>query len=235
MKKEISKAGNSRLKENFWVTVGLTILFGISWAFGMLATAGLPDYIRIPFDIIFTVLASIQGVLVFLLYCIKSPECRELWKNWMLCRFTKMSKLQKSPHHMKPKSKGVSWGTKKGSKYLNLGKITLSQSQCNPSSGENKTLSSVNISSSVLSPPPNSTVSIELAQYINQGAVTGDDERCLKDDFTERMSFYDKYSVNSYYFGLETNKEGNESGVFEHSEHEAILREGIDDDKTVNV
>ena len=234
MKREISKAGNPRLKENFWMTVGLTILFGISWVFGMLATAGLPNYIRIPFDIIFTVLASLQGVFVFLLYCIKSPECRELWKNWILCRFTKMSRPKKSPHHMKPKSKGVSWGTKKGSKYLNFGKITLSQSQCNPSSGENKTLSSVNISSSVLSPPPNSTVSIELVQYINQGAITDEDERYFEEDFTERMCFYDKYSMNSYYFGLETDKGRNESDVFEHREHEATLREGIGDDNTVD-
>ena len=104
---------HKKLKENFWITVGLTILFGISWVFGMLATAGLPHYIRLPFDIVFTVLASLQGVFVFLFYCLKSPECRQLWKNWMLCRFTKKSQLRISTTQRSKSTGDTSTGTQR--------------------------------------------------------------------------------------------------------------------------
>ena len=201
VQKEAAKGGNfKKLKENFWITVGLSVLFGVLWIFGLLASAGLPDYIRIPFDVIFTVLASFQGVFVFLLYCVKSPECQQLWKNWMLCRFTKrqQSQVSTSGSNRTKSTAGTSSGTHSGTKRSRLGIRVASMNQyfVNPFSRKQNTLTSTDFSSSVLSPPPLSSSPIELVR--KDTAMLGQYE----DEFTEKISFQDQYSVDSVYFGI---------------------------------
>ena len=207
VQKEAAKGGNfKKLKENFWLTIGLSILFGVLWVFGMLATAGLPVYIRIPFDIVFTVLVSLQGVFLFLLYCVKSPESRKLWKNWMLCRFTKRSQSQVSTSgsHRKRSTTAMSSGTGSGTKLSHLGSRIAAMNQyfVNPFSRKQSTLTSTDISSSVVSPPPMTTSPIELVRQDN--AMLG----YYEDEFTEKIAFKDHYSVESVYFGMTPDDKG---------------------------
>ena len=198
MQKEAARGGNyKKLKENFWLTIGLSILLGVSWIFGLLASAGLPDYLRITFDIVFTVLASFQGVFLFLLYCVRSPECRKLWKNWMLCRFTKRSQSQVSTtgsHRTRSTT-----DTSNGTMLSRLGSRVASMNQffASPFSRKQNTLTSTDFSSSVLSPPPMSPTSpIELVR--KDSAMLGQYE----DEFTEKVTFQDQFSVNSVYYGV---------------------------------
>ena len=197
VQKEAAKGGNyKKLKENFWLTIGLSVLLGVSWIFGLLATAGLPGYLRIPFDIVFTVLASLQGVFLFLLYCARSPECQKLWKNWMLCRFTKRSQSQVSTSgsHRTTSTTATSSGTvlsRFGSRVALIYQYFASLFR-----RKQNTLTSTDFSSSVLSPLPMSTSSIELVR--KDTAMLGQYE----DEFTEKITFQDQYSVNSVYFGI---------------------------------
>ena len=197
MQKEAARGGNfKKLKENFRLTIGLSVLFGVSWIFGLLASAGLPDYLRIPFDIVFTVLASFQGVFLFLLYCVRSPECRKLWKNWMLCRFTKRSQSQVSTtgSHRTRSTTDTATGTMLS--RLNSRVASMNQFFASPFSRKQNTLASTDFSSSVLSPPPMSIFPIELVR--KDSAMLGQYE----DEFTEKVTFQDQYSVNSVYYGI---------------------------------
>ena len=166
---------HKKLKENFWITVGLTILFGVSWVFGMLATAGLPDYIRIPFDIVFTVLASLQGVFVFLFYCVRSPECRQLWKNWILCRFTKKSQLRTSTTVSQPTNSTSNTSTGTLQSLTDMAATLISNLSNKQTGGNDSTL-----------PPTDTTTSgIQPALELEHRGGSG----YFKDDYTERITF----------------------------------------------
>ena len=87
VKKETSKNDKLRkLKENFMIALGLSVLFGMGWAVGLLASSDLPEGVRYPAEWIFTLTTAFLGVYLFVLYVIRSPEARRLWKRWFLCQ-----------------------------------------------------------------------------------------------------------------------------------------------------
>ena len=75
-----------KLKENFTITLGLSLLFGIGWAVGLLASSDLPHGVRYPAEWIFTLMTAFLGVYLFVLYIPRSSEARGLWKRWLLCQ-----------------------------------------------------------------------------------------------------------------------------------------------------
>ena len=86
MKKTSNNEKLRKLKENFMVALGLSLLFGMGWAIGLLASSDLPPEVHTPAEWIFTILNAFLGVYLFVLYVIKSPEARNLWKRWFLCQ-----------------------------------------------------------------------------------------------------------------------------------------------------
>ena len=87
VKKETSSSGNVRkLKENFMIALGLSLLFGMGWAIGLLATSDLPDAVRYPAEWVFTLTTAFLGVYLFILYVVRSQEARRCWKRWLLCQ-----------------------------------------------------------------------------------------------------------------------------------------------------
>ena len=191
-----------KLKENFWLTIGLSILLGVSWIFGLLATAGLPNYIRIPFDIVFSVLASFQGVFLFLLYCARSPECRKLWKNWMLCRFTKRSQSPVPASGSNHTRSATAMSS--GNVLSRFCSRVASMNQCFASLFRRKqnSLTSADFSNSVKPPPPMPTSPIELVR--KDTAMLGQYE----DEIAEKITFECQYSVNNVFCDDHPSKEG---------------------------
>eukprot|EP00057_Strongylocentrotus_purpuratus_P029451 XP_011683925.1 PREDICTED: G-protein coupled receptor 64-like [Strongylocentrotus purpuratus] len=61
--------------------VAISVLLGLTWLFGFLAIGGA----RVVFNILFLVLNSLQGFLVFLMFCVRQKEVREQWVRWMHC------------------------------------------------------------------------------------------------------------------------------------------------------
>ena len=85
MQKEGDKKANYRkLKENLWVAMGLSVLFGLSWGIGFLASTGLHSVIQIIFEWAFTIMTAFQGLIIFILYCLRAAEVRKVWKR-ILC------------------------------------------------------------------------------------------------------------------------------------------------------
>ena len=80
------KAGrNKMVKENLWIAMGLSVLVGLGWGIGLLASTGLPFYIQTPIEWIFTVLTAFQGIIIFFIYCLRAKESRQVWKRILCC------------------------------------------------------------------------------------------------------------------------------------------------------
>ena len=89
-KKETSSGGKlHKLKENFMIALGLSLLFGIGWAVGLLARSDLPGAVRYPAEWIFTLMTAFLGVYLFVIYIPRSSDARGLWKRWLLCQHKK--------------------------------------------------------------------------------------------------------------------------------------------------
>ena len=87
VRKETStRAKLGKLKENFMIALGLSLLFGMGWAFGLLASSDLPPAVRYPAEWIFTLMAAFLGVYLFALYVLRSQEARKAWKRWLFCQ-----------------------------------------------------------------------------------------------------------------------------------------------------
>ena len=117
LKKEGSKKANYRkLKENLWVAMGLSVLFGLGWGIGLLATTGLPSFVHIIFEWAFTIMTAFQGLIIFILYCLRAAEVRKVWKRILCCE----SKRRK--HSLEPSSSG--WTGTLATKITTLGRRT---------------------------------------------------------------------------------------------------------------
>ena len=111
VQKEASSRSNMRkLKENFMVALGLSLLFGIGWAVGLLASSDAPDAVRLPAEWIFTIVNAFLGVYLFVLYVVRSPEARKLWKKWLCCQRKKSIDLPRSSTRRTWYSTLRSWG-----------------------------------------------------------------------------------------------------------------------------
>ena len=72
----------SVIAKHLLIAVVLSVLFGLGWAFGLIGTSSLPQEAYTPAQYIFSIFMGIQGVLIFFLHAVRSPEAREEWKKW---------------------------------------------------------------------------------------------------------------------------------------------------------
>ena len=79
-----TKGRGSDTKQQFRIAITIAVLFGLGWIFGLAGSQSLPEYISVPFQILFTTLVGFQGLFIFLLYVIFSPNARKEWKRWIL-------------------------------------------------------------------------------------------------------------------------------------------------------
>lgn len=57
--------------------VAISVLLGLTWIFGFLSLGGA----RFIFNLLFLLFCSLQGLFVFLLFCLRQKEARDVWKN----------------------------------------------------------------------------------------------------------------------------------------------------------
>ena len=108
------------------IALGLSLLFGLGWAVGLLASSDLPEEVRYPAEWIFTLATAFLGVYLFLLYVIRSSEARILWKRWLCCQCKKTVDLSRSGARGTWSSTLRSWaGTLKRSKKADINTNTL--------------------------------------------------------------------------------------------------------------
>ena len=76
---------------------GVMSLFGLTWLFAIL-TFSVPG-LRETGSVLFTVFNSLQGLFIFLFFCVINKEARESWKEFLLCDKYKSQILH--PAHIK--------------------------------------------------------------------------------------------------------------------------------------
>ena len=70
-------------RQQFMMTVMLSILFRLGWGIGLLVTEKLNStYVRYMFSTLFVIVTSFHGLLIFILHCARSKEAREVWAKW---------------------------------------------------------------------------------------------------------------------------------------------------------
>ncbi len=65
----------------------LSVLFGLGWAFGFLIPTNLHSdgvVVSTIAQYIFSIAVGFHGVLIFLVYCLRSPEVRQEWSRWFV-------------------------------------------------------------------------------------------------------------------------------------------------------
>ena len=83
------KPTKKKAKQNFIAAITLSVLFGLGWGIGLVATQGLNPVpaIRTVFSAAFIICTAFQGLMVFCLQTLRSKEVRKLW-NHCLFRVT---------------------------------------------------------------------------------------------------------------------------------------------------
>ena len=79
-----TKNQNMSFKQQFMIALTLSLLFGLGWGVGLLATQSLYTVtaIRDTFAVLFILLTSFQGLFIFIMHCIRSKEVRKEWIKW---------------------------------------------------------------------------------------------------------------------------------------------------------
>lgn len=74
-----------RLKQNIVVAIGLSVLFGLGWGFGLTATSSSSKEVTFVFQVIFSIFVGAQGIVIFVLHGLRSQESRKVWRNLCVC------------------------------------------------------------------------------------------------------------------------------------------------------
>ena len=98
------KATAKSVKKNLLIAVGLSLLFGLGWGFGLTATSSGTKEATFAFQLIFSIFVGLQGMLILFFHGIRSPEFRQVWTS-ALC-LTKKRKIFSSPFNPRKKQAG---------------------------------------------------------------------------------------------------------------------------------
>ena len=85
-----SKSKKDKGKKSFFyqqlvIVTTLSILFGLGWGIGLLATQDIHTNktIRDLFAALFVILTAFHGLFIFIMHCLRSKEVRITWKQWV--------------------------------------------------------------------------------------------------------------------------------------------------------
>ena len=79
---QFQKSGHSARKQ-FMIAVTLSVLFGIGWGIGLLATEELGSKVaHYSFASLFVIITSFHGLLIFILQCARLKAARKEWRRW---------------------------------------------------------------------------------------------------------------------------------------------------------
>ena len=83
--KQQKKDGNiSFVRQQLIIVITLSILFGLGWGIGLLATQDLhssPE-VRDLFAALFVIVTAFHGLFIFVMHCLRSTDVRREWNRW---------------------------------------------------------------------------------------------------------------------------------------------------------
>ena len=84
VKKTDKKSKNSFLHQQLIVVTNLSVLFGLGWGVGLLATqdAHSSETVRDILSAMFVLITAFHGLFIFIMNGIRSKDVRNVWKQW---------------------------------------------------------------------------------------------------------------------------------------------------------
>ena len=83
--KDAKKDNKSRsmLKQQFIITITLSVLFGLGWGIGLLATEDIYSNktVRDIFAALFVLMTAFHGLFIFIMHCLRSKDARSVWER----------------------------------------------------------------------------------------------------------------------------------------------------------
>ena len=64
-------------------TFAISVLLGLTWVFGLLSLIETANFV---FQVLFCIFNSLQGLMIFILFCLRQQEIRKAWVNLLRCR-----------------------------------------------------------------------------------------------------------------------------------------------------
>ena len=74
------------VRQQLIITVTLSILLGLGWGIGLLATQDIHTNktVRDLFAALFVIITAFHGLFIFIMHCLRSKEVRNTWKGWFV-------------------------------------------------------------------------------------------------------------------------------------------------------
>ena len=74
----------TRFRQQFIIALTLSLLFGLGWGVGFATTSSIESVpLSATLQAIFILLTGFQGLLIFIMYCVRSEDARNVWKKWI--------------------------------------------------------------------------------------------------------------------------------------------------------
>ena len=74
----------SILRRQFIIAVGLSLLLGLGWGVGAIATSRIfPEEFTTTLQALFIVLTAFQGLFLFIMNCLRSTDAHKEWARWI--------------------------------------------------------------------------------------------------------------------------------------------------------
>ena len=88
----------TRLRRQFVAALTLSLLFGLGWGVGFTTTSSITSVpLSATLQAIFILLTSFQGLVIFIMQCVRCEEARNVWKEWIYiitCHKVKLGKME---------------------------------------------------------------------------------------------------------------------------------------------
>ena len=82
--KDDKMSARTKMKQLLIIAVMLSLLFGLGWGLGFVITSSIPVAgLAVTLQVIFILLSSFQGLLVFIMHCLRSKDVRDEWLRWI--------------------------------------------------------------------------------------------------------------------------------------------------------
>ena len=86
VKSKDDKGKKSFIRQQLVIITTLSILFGLGWGIGLLATQDIHTNktVRDLLTALFVIMTAFHGLFIFIMHCLRSKEVRNTWNQWVL-------------------------------------------------------------------------------------------------------------------------------------------------------
>ena len=78
--------------------IAMCAILGLTWVFGFLTIVENRES-NLTFQVLFCIFNSLQGMFIFVLFCARQEEARNIWKDWLAGKFEKYGRFYSTSNY----------------------------------------------------------------------------------------------------------------------------------------